>query len=233
MRSDLGVVIVVAIIGTANYVAFDLARAGSVTFWLVIAPPTVLLAAIGAAQMHRRGALRRALKPVWGDFATGLSSMLVLFAGAYAASLFLVPRGASKFSWTPGNYVARVYLQLGSPLALSANLVPLVGGVVVMAVAEEILWRGVITAHLDERFGRRVGWLYAVALYVIATLPTAWSLRDPFTGPNPVLPLAALGGGLVWGTLMRRHKRLVPGMISHALFLWCVLVLFRLWGRNV
>lgn len=232
MRSALWVLLVVVICGAANYFAFDLDRAGSVTFWIIIGLPSVLLAAVGALWMHRRGTLRAKLRLAWGDFASGLSSMLVLFGCAAAASFLLVPSGASNFSWTPGNYVARFYAQLGAPSALAAHPWSLAGALIGIAVADEMIWRGFVTGLLNERFGAR-GWLYASALYVVATLPSMWSLRDPFTGPSPVLLLAAVGGGLVWGALMRRHRRLVPGMISHALFLWCVVVVFRLWGPSV
>ena len=159
--------------------------------------------------------------------------MAVLFPLFYGASKGLMPAGSSAFSWTPGNHVARVYLQLGHPAALHAHVFLLVSVLIAMAVAEELVWRGFVTTLVEQRFGARVGWLYAAGLYALAHVPSMWSLRDPITGPNPALPLAALGGGLVWGALTRRYRRLAPAILSHALFLWCVVVVFRLWGPNV
>lgn len=233
MRTALWLVLVVATLGVASYAAFELARAGSFAFWALIGVPYAVVAGISAWQLRRSGRLRSILRPVWGDFAAGLFSMLALFVAAYGVSRQLVPAGASAFSWTPGNYLARFYLQFGSPPAVHARSARVLGGLIALAFAEELVWRGFVTNLLDERFGVRVGWLYTVALYVLAQIPTMWSLRDPITGLNPTLPLAAIGGGLVWGALMRRHRRLVPGIISHALYLWCVVLLFRLWGPNV
>jgi membrane protease YdiL (CAAX protease family) len=70
-------------------------------------------------------------------------------------------------------------------------------------------------------------------LYAIAHVPTLWALKDINAGPNPVLVMAALGCGLVWGYMARRFERLVPGMISHVLFDWTVMMMFRLWGPSV
>jgi membrane protease YdiL (CAAX protease family) len=59
-----------------------------------------------------------------------------------------------------------------------------------------------------------------------------WALAAP-SGLNPILPLAALGAGLVWGAMARRFGRLVPSIVSHVLFDWCIVVMFRLWGESL
>ena len=64
-------------------------------------------------------------------------------------------------------------------------------------------------------------------------MPTIWALRDKNAGYNPLIVVAALGCGLVWGFMARRFERLLPGMISHVLFDWTVLMMFRLWGKGV
>jgi hypothetical protein len=52
-------------------------------------------------------------------------------------------------------------------------------------------------------------------------------------GLNPVLPVAALVSGLVWGFMSRRFERLLPGMFSHVLLAWTALMMFRLWGPSL
>ena len=66
-------------------------------------------------------------------------------------------------------------------------------------------------------------------LYALAHLPTVLLLRDPFAGPNPLVVLAALGCGLVWGLIVARTGRLPVAIFSHALFTWCVAIQFPLW----
>jgi membrane protease YdiL (CAAX protease family) len=104
---------------------------------------------------------------------------------------------------------------------------------VVAATAEEIVWRGLVTRQIAEVAGSRSAWLWAAALYALAQAPTLYRLRDPVAGINPILVLAALGLGLVWGGMSRVFGRLVPGILSHAAFDWCVIMMFRLWGPGV
>ena len=75
-----------------------------------------------------------------------------------------------------------------------------------MAVAalEEISWRGFVYSLLEERLGTRRAWPATAVLYALAHLPTVFLLRDPFAGPNPLVVLAALGCGLVWGLIVAR-----------------------------
>jgi len=37
----------------------------------------------------------------------------------------------------------------------------------------------------------------------------------------------------VWGAMAKRFGRLVPSIISHAMFDWAVVVMFRLWGGSL
>ena len=105
--------------------------------------------------------------------------------------------------------------------------------IVVLAVAEEIVWRGLVTSLLAELVGTQRAWVYAAVLYALAQVPTLWALADPVAGLNPVLPVAALASGLVWGFMARRFGRLLPGIFSHVLFDWTVLMMFRLWGPSI
>jgi membrane protease YdiL (CAAX protease family) len=60
-----------------------------------------------------------------------------------------------------------------------------------------------------------------------------WSLRSPTAGLDPLLPIAAIGAGLVWGAMAKRFGRLIPSIISHAMFDWVIVVMFRLWGESL
>ena len=65
-------------------------------------------------------------------------------------------------------------------------------------------------------------------------MPTLWALSDSTLGKNPMVLIAALGAGLVWSALARVFgDRLTPSIISHGLFDWAVLMMFRLWGPSV
>ena len=103
-----------------------------------------------------------------------------------------------------------------------------------MAVlAEEILWRGLVPSLVEERVGSRRAWMVSAGLYALAHLPVAWALRVGDAGLNPVIPLAALGCGLVWGGMARRFGRLWPGIFSHILFDWAAVMMFRFWGPSL
>ena len=82
--------------------------------------------------------------------------------------------------------------------------------VLLAAAAEEIVWRGLVTRLIAERVGSRWAWAWAAIPYALAHVPTAWSLRDPEAGLNPLLILGALGLGLVWGGLARSQRRIAP-----------------------
>jgi membrane protease YdiL (CAAX protease family) len=153
---------------------------------------------------------------------------VVLFAGAYAFTKLVAPVGSPRESW-----LARLYLQLGHPGELRANVKTMVLGIVVAAAAEEIVWRGLVTTLLAEQFGSRRAWIYSAVAYAAAHVPTIWALRDPVAGMNPVLVMAALAAGLVWGAMARMFGRLPPAILSHALFDWMVVMMFRLWGPSV
>jgi membrane protease YdiL (CAAX protease family) len=107
-------------------------------------------------------------------------------------------------------------------------------GVIVASAGEEIVWRGLVTRLISEQIGPRGAWALAAVPYALAHLPTLWALRDPEAGLNPILVIAALGAGLLWGGLVKiTGGRLVPAIIAHAAFDWTVVMTFRLWGVSV
>jgi CAAX protease family protein len=93
---------------------------------------------------------------------------------------------------------------------------------------EELSWRGLVYSILEERMGTRRAWPATAVLYAAAHLPTLILLRAPFAGPNPLLVIAALGCGLIWGLLVARTGRLPVAIASHALFTWGIVLQFPL-----
>ncbi|MGH7440663.1 MAG: lysostaphin resistance A-like protein, partial [Polyangiaceae bacterium] len=166
------------------------------------------------------------LGPRWGDFSRGLFGAVILFGVAWAFVSFAAPVGSPRELW-----LVSLYGQIGDPRVLQKHGGEV--GVVICAVAlaEEIVWRGVVTQMLADRVGSRSAWLWAAGLYAIAYLPTAWSLGGA-AGLDPVIVIAALGGGVLWGGMARAFGRLAPGVLAHALFDWAVIMMFPLWGHR-
>jgi membrane protease YdiL (CAAX protease family) len=230
MRHAAGLFIAVSVIATAvaSYFAFLPQRSGSLGFWLLAGGPTLLLAALAAAWAHREELLREWLSPRWGDFSRGVASAVLLFGMAWAFARLATPSGSTHEIW-----LVSLYGQIGDPRVLQSHA-PLVAVVIaVLALAEELVWRGMVTQLLADRVGTRTAWVWAAGLYALAYVPTAWSLRGGTGGSlDPVLPLAALGAGLLWGGMSRAFGRLTPGVLAHALFDWAVVMMFPLWGMR-
>jgi membrane protease YdiL (CAAX protease family) len=211
------------LVAICSYYAFSRAVAGTGAFWALAAGPSLGLGAWALAWGARDRLLGNWLSPRWGDISRGVASAALLFAAAWSFVRFVAPVGSRRELW-----IALLYGQLGDP-RLTAHSPAVAALVVTTAMAEELVWRGMVTLLLAERVGSRLAWIVAALLYAASYLPTAWSLRMGGT-LNPVLVLAALGGGLVWGGLARRFGSLVPSMVSHAFFDWAVIGVFPLWG---
>ena len=83
-----------------------------------------------------------------------------------------------------------------------------------IVLAEELLWRGVVTRFLMERLGSGWGIVAGATVYTLAHWATF----------NPLLLLAAFGCGLFWGWLYAAADNLTVPFVSH--LLWDVLLLF-------
>jgi uncharacterized protein len=213
-----------ALVAAAVSIAMRGALSGSVVAFLVLAAPYTVLTVLAVLYMKREGNLGEKLRPRAGDLTFGALITVMLFFGAMAGRKFLAPHGSVRDGW-----IIRIYLQIGDPEVLQHRIVAVSLAVGLVAVLEEISWRGLIFSLLEERLGTRRAWPATAVLYAAAHLPTMLLLRDPFAGPNPLIVLAALGCGLVWGLTVARTGRLPVAIISHALFTWCVAVQFPLW----
>lgn len=218
----VGIVVTIAV---ASHFAFQPSRAGTPGFYLGMAIPTLVLAVLGCVKAWQDGILREWFRLKAGDLTIGILSAGVLFAGTWAVkSALKLPH----LLW-----LIRLYDQMGDAAVIRKQVSAVAAVIVVTAIAEEIVWRGLVVTLLEEKVGSRRAWVWGAVLYAVAHVPTIWALSDKNAGPNPLLVVAALGCGLVWGFMARRFERLVPGMISHAFFDCTVMLMFRLWGPGV
>ena len=228
MKNLFTVIAMVVVLGVAGYVACGDALAGTARMALVICGPILGCAIFGALLLQRQEMLRPLLTFRPGDFTRGFVAAAICFVAVFGATRFVFPIGSNQSSW-----LLRIYLQLGDPKELRYHLPFVIAALLIAAVSEEVVYRGLLPYLLEGYVGSRRAWLYSVAIYAVAQMPTAYALRTPAGGLNPLLPLAALGCGLVWGYLTRRTERLWPAIVSHALFDWAVVMMFRLYGPSV
>lgn len=228
MRNVAYLAAIVVTFAVAAHFAFNVSRAGTPTFFWLMAVPIVVLAVIGILRAHHDGVLKNWLSIRSGDFSRGFAATAILFGSAYAFVQLVAPPASERASW-----LARIYLQLGDPAVLRKNVGWVVLVLIAIAIAEEIVWRGLVLSLLEELVGSRRAWVWAAVLYALAHVTTIGALRDPVAGPNPVLVLAALVAGLLWGGMVRVFGRLWPSIFSHVFFLWTVVMMFRLWGPSV
>jgi membrane protease YdiL (CAAX protease family) len=178
-------------------------------------------AAAAALRLHRRGELRDFMMPRAGDLALGFAVGASFYVAAMATSMTIAPHGTPREAW-----LIRVYATFGDPALPEYHVM----GAVVFAIAvlEEITWRGLVLQILDASLGARGAWLLSSAMYAAAALPIAFLLGTSRAGLNPLAVSAALAGGLVWGYMTHRMRRLPPAIFSHAIFSWA-LVEFPIW----
>lgn len=219
---------IVLVIGLAAHFAFSPERAGQASMLYAMGLPYLVLTALAIGYAYRDGILKDWFSMRFGDFTRGIAGTALLFGAAYLFARIVTPPGSPGETW-----MMRVYLQLGEPALLRKHVGFVVVAIAFFALSEEIVWRGLVTSLLAEKVGSRRAWVWAAALYALAHVPTMWALRVPNGTLNPLVVLAALGCGLVWGGIVRMFGRLFPAFVAHAFFDWTVLMMFRLWGQSV
>lgn len=208
---------------TATYAfAFRPELGGTATFFWIFGVPHALLAAVAIHKLWNDGTLLERLVPRGGDISIGFLAAVVLLLSSWAARATLTPPGTQRSAW-----LFSIYLQLGDPEALQKSVI-LTLVLLGIVLCEELVWRGLVLEEMNELLGTRRGWLVAALLYSLASVPTAYTLRDPVAGPNPLLVFATLGCGLVWTFMAGRFGRLFPGAVSHMVFTYFSAVQFRL-----
>lgn len=149
-------------------------------------------------------AVRSRLRPSFGRIAAGAAAGALLYLLTRLGVVIL------NYAWPAWASYARelsLWKQGHSPFFIATTLVMII-------VAEEALWRGVLARFALERMGRAPGIAAAAALYAAAHVVTL----------NPLLVVAAFGCGLYWGILYAATDDLTAPIVSH--LIWDVMFLF-------
>jgi hypothetical protein len=228
MRSFAWVALSWAVTGGAAALAFRPENAGTTTFPLLVLAASAILAAAALFVAHRNGELADWLTPKWGDFSGGAATAIALFAVMYGVVKVLAPNGSVRQAW-----LLRLYLQMGPPSVLREKAALVGAAIVLFAITDALVWRGLVPSALAERFGSRSAWIVAGALYGLAYVPAALILREGGAGPNLLLVAGALATGWILGATTRFFRRLAPGIVGHALFAWFALMTYRFFAPSV
>ena len=191
--------------------------------WWMILIPNALFGGFGVYRLVQDNEARKTLAPKWGDASLGFVTAFGLFIFFFLGAKFAVFPSPVASGW-----LRRIYDQLGSHALLASHGPRTALSLVVIATAEELTWRVLVTRTLAERIGHARAWIYAALLYALAHAPTLWALRSSAGPLNPLLVAAALGAGLVWGAMTRMTGRVMPAIVSHVLFDWALIVMFPL-----
>jgi membrane protease YdiL (CAAX protease family) len=215
-RGGIAIALVVtAIVAGCMWFAFDPRRAG-LNMLAVIGGTYAVLLVPTLLWLAREGTLRQQLTPARGDISIGALLAVLMYVVVVLLHRAIGTPGSIGGAWT-----MRLYLQIGDPRVTAAFYIGL--GVMAVAAAEEIIWRGWVMRVLVKARGERAGWLLSTALYALAHAPTVYLLRDEIAGFNPMLVMAAGACGLAWGYLAVRIDRLGPSVFAHMLFSWAVI----------
>src|SRR6185295_4806450 len=152
------------------------------------------------------GAVRSRMVPTLPRVALGLGAGLVLYGLTRLGVLILQP------IWPAWETYARTLSSWKTGLSIPFLAVTLV----MIIVAEEAMWRGVLSRFFQERLGHVLGILAGAVFYAGAHLMTM----------NPLLLGAALGCGIFWGLLYAATDDLTAPIVSH--LVWDVLAMFVL-----
>jgi membrane protease YdiL (CAAX protease family) len=200
-------VVVVGGAAVLLFVAFSPWTSGILNVWAAMAAGmgglAVAALALGRGHLSADYAFRW-WHPLVGVVSAGV--LYALFAGGYAACL------AAGVPVEPE--VAEIYrLKAGAhPLLITGLLLAWIGP------AEEVFWRGFVQERVAARWGSRRGYLAATLVYAAVHALTF----------NPVLAIAAIAGGLVWGGLRWKTGSVWPGLVSHAVWAVAIFVVFPL-----
>ena len=149
-------------------------------------------------------AVRRRIVPTLGRVGLGLAAGALLYGLTRAVVLFFE---ATWPGWASHARSLSAWKDGYSAPFLSVTLLMIV-------VAEEAFWRGVIVRFASERLGAALGILGGAAFYALAHAVTM----------NPLLLGAAFGCGLYWSLLAAATDDLTAPIVSH--LVWDVMVMF-------
>lgn len=90
----------------------------------------------------------------------------------------------------------------------------------ILAFAEETIFRGYIQPRLQSRIGQRWGWLATAALFTLWQLPGRIYIL-PFVSYWPVLVISLIQG-LILGWIMQKSGHVLAPMLYRALSAWMI-----------
>jgi membrane protease YdiL (CAAX protease family) len=215
--------LVLAVLAAAQAFAFSPRFAGQSSFVWVLVVPYLIFAGVALYRMDRDGTLLELFRVRAGDVSIGVGTTLGIGLAIFAVRSQVMPAGSASDAW-----LLRLYLHLGKTPDDRSTYAMIAAAFLLVALLEEITWRGLVQQVLEERLGVKLGWLLTAGLYGLSYVPTLWMLRMPPAGLNPLLPAAALFCGTVWGFLAGRMQRLPPVLLSHALFTFAFGLQYRL-----
>jgi uncharacterized protein len=173
-------------------------------FWLKLTGSASLLAAIGLVYSRNvfKTLFEFKIRHLWVGILSALLLYGIFWIGNLAADIL--------FSFASGQ-IESVY---SSKAQLDAFWIALLL-LFVIGPAEEIYWHGLVQRRLTGRYGATVGVLATAMVYALVHVVSM----------NFMLVAAAGVCGLYWGILFQREKKLIPLIISHALWDLMVFVL--------
>lgn len=202
-------------------VAFSPEHAGRPSILWILGGTHLALSVGVVLWLRHRGELAARLTPAYGDVTKGFLMAAALYGLAMVAHHLVTMPGKHFAPW-----ILRGYLHIGDPMASSTW--PVGFAVLCAAACEEITWRGGVLTALGDAFGLKHAWWLTAVLYAASYGPTVVLLHDSWAGPNPLLVVGALVGGLLWGIVVFWTRRVMPVVFAHALLGWA-LVEFPLW----
>ena len=184
------------------YIVFVVPRGN---FWIKLSAAAAILAM--ASLFFQGGKNRGGVLFKWQDLLIGIGSAAFLYFIFWLGKLVL-----SAIFPSSGMEIQAVYNRGDDarPVLIAVLLL------LVTSPAEEIFWRGFIQKKLAERTTSLWGLLLGTILYAGVHI---WTF-------NITLILAALAAGFFWGLLYKKTQRLLPVIISHALWTTAIFVLF-------
>jgi membrane protease YdiL (CAAX protease family) len=203
-------VIALVVFGVAAAQAFAMqpSNANSWRMWATLVTAYGVLGGLALLAFRNEGLPRPVLVPKGGDLSLGVLVGVVTVALAFLGLHLIVGPGTGREIW-----LFRLYAQSGNVQGQS-YLTALLALVVVL---EELVWRGWVLSSLRTISERWAAPLSALA-YALAQLPVFFTLGDAVVGGNPLVPLAALGGGLVWSYMTQLTGRVIPTILAHGVF---------------
>lgn len=194
---DAAVIVVGAV---AELVAWRMVVARRRSVWVVMG---LTLASMGiVAALVRPPVLSPAVSPA-AAAAAGAGAGVLLYLATFAF-VVMIRRWRTFRAHALATYDRRGALSLPATLLLAAG---------VMAIGEELFWRGLFQPRLSEAVGRTGGATLTWAAYIVANLAS---------GSLPIIAGAVVGGA-VWAGLAFWTRGVLASLLCHAV--WTALML--------